>query len=183
MQRRKGAKAQAATPLNTGAGFNPGSNSWALVSSLNAPTPRVGHVAVWSGSEMLVWGGNLIGSDAGGRYDPVSNQWRSITTNNTPQGRRGHVAVWDGFNMVVWGGLDASVSPLSGASYDPFTDAWSSFASPSSVPPNPGRLYHSAIWTGRELILWAGRESAEGAFLDWGTAYIPQRSLFLYLKQ
>jgi N-acetylneuraminic acid mutarotase len=175
------------TPLNTGARFNPVSASWTTVPSLNAPTPRSGHAAVWTGSEMFVWGGVLSGPDAGGRYDPSANQWRSMSTNGVPTSRRGLVAVWDGFEMVAWGGIDASDSVLSGASYNPFTDTWSSFISPSSIPSNLGRFHHSAIWTGREIILWAGRSSLQdgylGAFLDWGTAYTPQRSLFLYLKQ
>ena len=43
--------------LNTGGRYNPGTDSWTATSTTNAPTGRSGHTAVWTGSEMIVWGG------------------------------------------------------------------------------------------------------------------------------
>ena len=43
--------------LNDGLRYNPGTNSWIATSVTNAPTARYGHTAVWTGSEMIVWGG------------------------------------------------------------------------------------------------------------------------------
>ncbi len=43
--------------LNTGGRYNPGTDSWVATSTRNAPIGRYGHTAVWSGSEMIVWGG------------------------------------------------------------------------------------------------------------------------------
>ena len=43
--------------LNTGSRYNPGSDSWSEVTTSAAPGPRQGHTAVWSGSEMIVFGG------------------------------------------------------------------------------------------------------------------------------
>src|SRR5690349_7045401 len=60
-----------------------------------ALSERYYHTAVWSGSEMIVWGGQVAGSyNDGGRYNPTTNSWALTTTNNAPAGRTGHTAVW-----------------------------------------------------------------------------------------
>src|SRR6059058_3196589 len=55
---------------NTGGRYNPSTNTWIASSTINAPTARVEHTGVWTGSEMLVWGGiddsGLV--NTGGRY-------------------------------------------------------------------------------------------------------------------
>src|SRR5437879_5894568 len=63
-----------------------------------SPGPRELHTAVWSGTEMLVWGGGAGGNflNNGGRYNPLSDTWRSITLSNAPSGRWAHSAVWTG---------------------------------------------------------------------------------------
>jgi hypothetical protein len=43
--------------LNDGGRYDPAGNSWAAVSTSSAPSPRYYHTAVWTGSEMIVWGG------------------------------------------------------------------------------------------------------------------------------
>ena len=49
--------------LNTGGRYNPSTDSWTATSTTNAPAARYDHTAVWTGSEMIVWGGydNAIG--------------------------------------------------------------------------------------------------------------------------
>src|SRR4029077_8812642 len=42
---------------DTGGKYNPGTDSWAATSSTNTPSAREYHTAVWTGSEMIVWGG------------------------------------------------------------------------------------------------------------------------------
>ena len=46
--------------FNTGGRYNPSTNSWAVTSTTNAPATRFYHTAVWTGSEMIVWGGDDI---------------------------------------------------------------------------------------------------------------------------
>jgi len=56
---------------NTGGSYNPGTNSWTEISRTNTPSARSGHTAVWTGSEMMVWGGWETypnGLNTGGRY-------------------------------------------------------------------------------------------------------------------
>jgi hypothetical protein len=46
-------------------------DTWTATSTTNAPDGRDGHTAVWTGSEMIVWGGyNGTYFNTGGRYNP-----------------------------------------------------------------------------------------------------------------
>jgi hypothetical protein len=66
------------TNFNDGARYNPANNTWTPTSvGANVPDPRSSHSAVWSGSEMIVWGGaNESGVlAAGARYDPANDSW------------------------------------------------------------------------------------------------------------
>jgi hypothetical protein len=58
-------------PVNSGGRYDPASDSWQPTSKINAPAARSGHDSVWSGRQMLVWGGQGDGQAAlldGGRY-------------------------------------------------------------------------------------------------------------------
>ena len=61
--------------FNTGGRYDPGTNTWTATGTTNAPTGREHPTAVWTGSEMIVWGGlgNVIGGvfNTGGRYNPA----------------------------------------------------------------------------------------------------------------
>ena len=55
--------------LNTGGRYNVGTNSWTAVNTTNAPSARIDYPAVWTGSEMIVWGGYAGNAlNTGGRY-------------------------------------------------------------------------------------------------------------------
>ena len=96
--------------IHPGGRYNPNTNSWIATSTTNAPASRSGAKAVWTGSEMIVWGGfafvgpGFIYFDTGGRYNPNTNSWTATSTTNAPDGRTGHTAVWTGSEMIVWGG-------------------------------------------------------------------------------
>ncbi len=64
-------------------------DTWTPTSVTNAPDARRWHTAVWTGSEMIVWGG--IGSNGsnlntGGRYNPSTDSWTATSTTNAPAG-------------------------------------------------------------------------------------------------
>ena len=67
--------------LNTGGRYNPASNSWVAVNPIGAPAARGQHTAVWTGKEMIVWGGEGGGSagNTGGRYNPKGNSWMALS--------------------------------------------------------------------------------------------------------
>jgi len=57
--------------FNTGGRYDPGTDSWTATSTVNAPEGRYSHTAVWTGNEMIVWGGILYtnsSTSTGGRY-------------------------------------------------------------------------------------------------------------------
>jgi len=45
-------------PLNTGARYNPSTDTWTPMSVTGAPAARLAHSAVWTGTHMIVWGGD-----------------------------------------------------------------------------------------------------------------------------
>ena len=95
--------------LNTGGRYNPSTDTWTATSTTNAPEARTEHTAVWTGSEMIVWGGFGTGSgdlNTGGRYNPSTNTWTATSTTNAPDARDSHTAVWTGSEMIVWGGVN-----------------------------------------------------------------------------
>jgi hypothetical protein len=58
---------------NTGGRYNPTTDTWVPTSTINAPEGRANPTAVWTGSEMIIWGGYNARGDAvntGGRYNP-----------------------------------------------------------------------------------------------------------------
>src|SRR5215831_14144764 len=65
-------------------------DTWTPSSLTNAPSPREFHTGVWTGSEMIVWGG-FDGSsyfNTGGRYNPTTDSWTATSTTNAPTGRK-----------------------------------------------------------------------------------------------
>src|SRR5437879_9965258 len=97
----------------TGARYNPGTDSWIATSTTNAPEARYLHTAVWTGSEMIVWGGYGATSGTyvktGGRYNPTTNSWTPTNAGTgAPEARYYHTAVWNGSAMIVWGGINTS---------------------------------------------------------------------------
>jgi len=139
---------------NTGGRYNPQSDSWVDMSTTGAPSPRFNHTAIWTGEEMIVWGGRNQSSllNNGAKYDPLTDTWTPVTLTSNPGSRWGHTAVWTGSDMIIWGGntslLDFTPTNT-GAKYNPNTDSWTSMSSPA-LP----RLLHTSLWNGFEMIVW-----------------------------
>ena len=77
-------------------------------STSGPPTARYLHTAVWTGTEMIIWGGS-DGSgvlNSGGRFDPATSTWapNGTSTINAPKARHSHTAIWTGTEMIIWGG-------------------------------------------------------------------------------
>jgi N-acetylneuraminic acid mutarotase len=145
-------------------------DTWTATSTTNAPDARSGHTAVWTGSEMIVWGGGVNPTElnTGGRYDPSTDSWTATSTTNAPAGRHQHTAVWTGSEMIVWGGTDPTGYLNTGGRYNPGTDSWT--ATSTTNAPDP-RSLHTAVWTGSEMIVWGGLEPT--AYVNTGGRYDP----------
>ena len=161
--------------LNTGGRYNPSTDSWTATSTTNAPEARCRHTAVWTGTEMIVWGGIAFESDlnTGGRYNPGTDSWTPTSTRfNPPSAREGHTAVWTGSQMIIWGGAYHGGGPAvyfnTGGRFNPSTDSWTATSAPSAPS---GREFHTAVWTGNEMIIWGGESF--GSYLNTGGRYNP----------
>ena len=159
--------------LNTGGRYSPSTDSWTATTIASAPLGRSGQTAVWTGSEMIVWGGGNypVGDlDTGGRYNPVSDTWTATSTANAPFARVNHTAVWTGNEIIVWGGYGCFGNCLlnSGGRYDPTTDAWTAT---STMNAPAARWAHTAVRTGGEMIIWGGTDGMN--YVHTGGRYNP----------
>ncbi len=148
--------------LNTGGRYNPSTDTWRPTSTVNAPT-KLNHMAVWAGTEMIVWGGSATSLvfRSGARYNPSDDTW--TPTNNEDSVPSVELGVWSGSEMIVWGRepLCNSGCASVGGRYNPVTNLWH----PISLAGAPAGDYAdgaAAVWTGREMILW-GAATAAGA--------------------
>jgi hypothetical protein len=104
-----------------GFAYNPASNSWRRLPPLESS--RFGAATVWTGKELLVWGGSETADGGapvipphGFAYDPKANRWSPL-----PQaplvGRLDPTAVWTGRALIVWGGERAKTPLGSGTTF------------------------------------------------------------------
>jgi N-acetylneuraminic acid mutarotase len=142
-------------PQVTGSPIGCIDDGWIATTTTNMPVRRNRHTGVWTGTEMIVWGGEGE-LDSGGRYSPSTDSWVATSTTGAPEGRMFHTAVWTGIEMIVWGGVyfDGMGFPSlnTGGRYNPSTDSW--VATTTSGAPSP-RSHHTAVWTGTEMIIWS----------------------------
>jgi N-acetylneuraminic acid mutarotase len=180
-------------PRNTGGRYIPATDSWATVSTgANVPDARFGHSAAWTGTEMIVWGGQGLTQDSinsGARYNPATNSWLPTSTGaNLPLSRYDHTAVWTGSKMIVWGGVHCDHPPPfpctslshenTGGVYDPASDTWTAATSTGTDVP-AGRALHTAVWTGSWMVVFGGQSGVAGQILDNGGRYDPSSDTWL----
>ncbi|HUS61544.1 MAG TPA: hypothetical protein VMY34_05055 [Acidimicrobiales bacterium] len=124
--------------------------------------PREEMVAVWTGTEMIVWGGrdDEQDFDDGAAFNPKTNEWRPLPAAPIA-GRHGAAGVWTGDRVVVWGGVEggfgnAEESPLNdGAVLDPKSSEWRTLP---KAPISGGRP--QAVFASGEVIVAAGISAA-----------------------
>jgi N-acetylneuraminic acid mutarotase len=152
-------------------------DTWTATNTINAPPAQFFHAAVWTGAEMIVWGGDGIPSqNTGGRYDPSTDSWIATTTEGAPTARSVHTAVWTGIEMIVWGGLGNTGRQKTGGRYNPITDSW--VATTTNGAPTK-RWFHTAVWTGTEMIVWGGEDAATNREIKTGGRYNPNTDSWL----
>jgi hypothetical protein len=153
--------------------YDPATDRWTQLPSPPIDTLIQAH-PIWTGRELLVWGGNFNGELApatGLSYDPATNRW-TILPPAPLSTRENPTIVWTGRELIVWGGLtsDQQTKPdrNEGAAYDPDTNSWRALPS-SGLPPME---LAAAAWTGNELIV-LGTAAAGQSGPDVGAAYDP----------
>ena len=160
--------------FSDGAAYDPDTGRWRELAPSTVEDERLAREqasrsAVWTGTEVLLWGG-AAGSharpDNGAAYNPATDSWRALA--RSPVWSLGrHSAVWTGTEMIVFGGIWGD-EPTGAAAYNPRTDAW------RTLPEAPIELRHShaAAWTGTEMVIWGGRVDT-GSHVNDGAAFDP----------
>jgi N-acetylneuraminic acid mutarotase len=139
--------------------FSFSQESWTpTLRDANTPAARNRHSAVWTGSNMIIWGGANYNAppyyfNTGGIYDPSANTWSATSTTGAPTSRSSQTAIWTGTKMIIWGGANSTGYSNTGGIYDPSTNTWTA-TSTTNAP--VGRIEHIAIWTGSKMIVWGG---------------------------
>jgi N-acetylneuraminic acid mutarotase len=144
-------------------------DSWRV---MDFPEGRYAHSSIWTGSEMIIWGGFSNGAplDTGSRYDPLTDTWTGISLNNAPSARGNPVATWTGTHMLVWGGnVSGSSQTNSGGRYDPVADQWLPISQDGAPT---ARLAAASVWTGTEWLIWGGHAPPFNVYGD-GARYNP----------
>ena len=143
----------------------------ALPAARNYPT------AVWTGDEMIVWGGlntSDVDLNTGGRYDPTTDSWTATSTAGAPLGRYDHTAVWTGSEMVVWGGMNGTSHQTlnTGGRYDPATNSLDRDLHRHERPVERDRSTRRS-GSGSEMIVWGGYTQISPFSTDTGGRYDP----------
>lgn len=155
---------------NTGASFNPENGTWTAINQTNAPAARYSHKLYWTGSKMIVIGGQLagsVGSRLGAMYDPVLNSWTDINPNGAPSlYPTAHVLVWTGERLLSYSSpgfvMETPSSMVSFKSFNPATNTWSDL---SQVNIPGARNRPVAVWADKMMILYGGdRFQSTGVF-------------------
>lgn len=114
-------------------------------------------VELWTGSEYLVWGGQVDddGSEQvdGWMYDPVESSTTDVPAGPISSSDR-PAGVWTGEELIVAGGqpLDSvgSSGYVGAAAYDPSNESWRKL---STFPRNALGPKIGAVWTGSEMLV------------------------------
>ena len=139
---------------------------------------RTGASVVWTGTELLAWGGLSVAEPAvahadGAAYNPQTGGWRMLPT--APLSPRFEQAsAWDGTEMLVWGGYDGQPKATDrvandGAAYDPTTNRWR----PLPAAPLSARAGAIAVWTRSTMVVLGGFGDGSGQVPRDGAAYNP----------
>ncbi len=152
--------------------YDPATNVWTQTDGANVPFPRRRHTAIWTGTQMLVWGGfgfdgvtDNVYLSTGGQY-AVDSTWSGLQITDQPTPRADHTAVWTGTEMLIWGGDIGGVYASDGRKFDATQNAWLTM---NGAPPD-GRSLHTAVWVTNKMIVWGG---FNGGPLGSGGIFVP----------
>ena len=125
----------------------------------NDTSPRALADVIWTDNGMFVWGGYNSSPTtyftSGGLYDPISDTWQPTSNINVPSSRYLFPIISTGDKVIIWGGLDRTTRGRlgNGKYYDIETDTWHTISMDGAPSP---RYWHSAAWTGSQMVLWSG---------------------------
>jgi N-acetylneuraminic acid mutarotase len=90
--------------LADGAAYDPVTDLWSPITSADAPPARFRHAVVWTGNEMLVFGGNGAGAaviTSAAAYRPETDTWRVLPASAATAADQ--TGQWSGSEVLVFG--------------------------------------------------------------------------------
>jgi hypothetical protein len=142
---------------------------WSVVAD-HRVVGRIFPVVVWTGNEVVVWGGEKPSEGAwhadGAAFNPATGTWRELA-DSPLSSRSEHVAVWTGEEVIICCGRIEGVG-ASAAAYDPEADQWREIAAPPISP-----AFAEAVWTGEEMLVFGGVGGGGTSNLVGAAAYNP----------
>ncbi len=152
----------------------PGGAWLGTTASTGAPTAREQLTAVWTSTDLLVWGGWTGGpyENTGGLLDSgagTSGTWTATAVDGAPSPRAEQVGLWTEGELVVWGGCGSDTcADVDGDGGRFVPDAkggkWTPITAQAALPPRRGA---AGVTTGKSIIVWGGR-SDPSTLLDDG---------------
>lgn len=108
--------------------------------------PRGGHQVMWSGTELIVWGGSVSDTPPqrlvdGAAFEPETGTWRLLPADPV-ETRQQTAAVWADDRMIV-------VGQLATMAYDPDADTWESVGEGIHLSGDT-----HIVWTGSAVAVW-----------------------------
>lgn len=138
-----------------GAIYQAADDTWTRVAPVADQSIRYSPAAVWTGEEVLIWGGN--DDPEGLRYDPELDRWATLPVAPIDPGYA--LGAWTGSEFVVVNGATQV------AAWSPKSMTWRRL--PDAPLPQGAMV---SVWTGQELIVLGltegGRDPLIGAALD-----------------
>lgn len=194
--------------FNSGGIFNPSTNTWTgATNTVGAPSIRTNHTAIWTGTDMIVFGGMwtdgnpaIIELNDGYKYNFASNSWTLINTTGAPSPTYNHSAIWTGTAMFVTGGVVSGSYGSSNQysySYNPVLNSWTGIAGFNSNDRLEGKELHYSFLAGNIILIYGGKNTQPyeglGSYVNTGYRYflantassattLIKETLYLYQK-
>ncbi len=168
---------------NQGWSYDSNGDFWKLLTSVDNPSARRGHTAVWADQSMIIWGGQGVDGHLadGGIYNSETLLWEPIEKRKIQEfsARRNHTAIWTGQEMIIWGGRNEFDLLNDGSAYNPVKDTWRKVSARHNLSK---RSLHTSVWTGSKMILWGGTGESNGnkiSAMNDGAIYDPANDNWL----
>ncbi|OGF60100.1 MAG: hypothetical protein A2Y62_16795 [Candidatus Fischerbacteria bacterium RBG_13_37_8] len=150
------------------------------------PMERELHTTVWTGTEMIIWGGfnssNSKHYNTGARYNPCKSDWEAYKPTSViyvPEPRHSHKAVWSNetSQMIAWGGYWSTVygtaATNTGGRYCAIPESFSIECVPSELCTMPGAM-ETVVCT----ITWLSQQSGSVSLM----CYNPEGRVDCYFE-
>lgn len=128
------------------AAYRPVLDSWVDV-QLGGVSSQNHAALVWTGREVIAWGGGPPAAGTGGRWSPSTQAMIPLPPAGPPASTAPPYGAWTGSEALFW-------SPAGGGMFDPLLGMWLPMSAVDA--PTSGK----AVWCGDRLVVWDGSQGA-----------------------